>query len=400
MPLPPLAESTLDALLPELTAFRHDLHAHPELGYEEHRTNERICAALSEAGIDHRSGLAGGTGIVAHLPGQADKALALRADIDALPIEEQTGLPYASTHPGKMHACGHDGHTAVLLGAARVLKRLSDQGPLPHPVTFVFQPAEEGGGGGERMCQDGCLDGRVLGPPARAMFGLHGWPSLPLGIVSSKPGPMLAAADAFTITIRGLGGHAAMPQTTKDPIAAAAAVIQSLQQVVSRQVDPVMGGVISVTAIHGGTTHNIIPGELTLQGTIRALYDEAHGILKNGLFEVVNGVCGAHGCTAGIDYRDGYPVTANDPGALAEYQAVADDIMGPPNAPLFPMPCMGAEDFSYYGQHVPACFFALGLIPAGEAEMPSVHHPCFDFNDDALPIGIRMFTGLALGLGH
>ncbi len=396
MPLPDLAESTLTELLPELVEFRRDLHAHPELGYEEHRTCERVCAALTAAGIEHTSGLAGGTGIVAHLPGDGESAIALRADMDALPIEEQTGLPYASTHPGKMHACGHDGHTTVLLGTAKVLKRLADEGPLPQPVTFVFQPAEEGGGGGERMCDDGCLDGSVLGPPARAMFGLHGWPSLPLGVVSSKPGPMLAAADAFTITITGLGGHAAMPHTTKDPIAAAAAVIQSLQQVVSRRVDPVMGGVISVTAVHGGTTHNIIPGAVTLQGTVRALFDEAHETLKNGLFEVVKGVSAAHGCTAEIHYKDGYPVTKNDPGAVTTYQTVANDLIGEANAPLFPLPCMGAEDFSYYGQHVPACFFALGLIPEGKDEMPSVHHPCFDFNDDALPIGIRMFIGLAL----
>ena len=400
MPLPTCAEEALTRILPELIEFRHDLHAHPELGYEEHRTRDSICDALKAADIDHKTGFALGTGTIAHLPGASDKAIALRADIDALPIEEETGLPWTSTHPGKMHACGHDGHTTILLGAARVLKSLADQEALPNPVTFVFQPAEEGGGGGEKMCQEGCLDGSVFAPAARAMFGLHGWPSLPLGIVSSCPGPMLAAADHFTITVSGTGGHAAMPQTTVDPIAATAAIVQSLQHVVSRRIDPVMGGVISVTSIHSGTTFNIIPSKAVLQGTLRALHSEAQALLKEGLFEIVQGIAAAHGCTADIDYVVGYPVTTNDAGAVAEYQAVANDLIGPSHAPLFEMPCMGAEDFSYYGQHVPACFFALGLIPDGLETMPMVHHPAFDFNDNAIAVGVRMFVGLALGCGQ
>ncbi|MCH2136801.1 MAG: amidohydrolase [Phycisphaerales bacterium] len=396
MPLPQLVEDTIESLLPDLMEFRHDIHAHPELGYEEHRTRDQICTALDAAGIEHKTGFAGGTGTIAHLPGAADTAIALRADIDALPIEECTGLPWASRHPGKMHACGHDGHTTILLGTARVLKRLSEEAALPNPVTFVFQPAEEGGGGGEKMCQDGCLDGSVFAPRARAMFGLHGWPSLPLGVVSSSPGPMLAAADHFTLTIKGLGGHAAMPQTTRDPIAAAAAIIQSLQHVVSRRVDPVMGGVISVTSVHSGTTFNIIPGEVVMQGTVRALFTEAQEILREGLAQTTDLLAKAHGCTAELDYQVGYPVTSNDPDATAQYQAIANDLIGPEKAPPFELPCMGAEDFSYYGQHVPACFFALGLIPDGQEAMPSVHHPKFDFTDQALPIGIRMFCGLAL----
>ncbi len=396
MPLPTLADDHLDAILPELVEFRHDLHAHPELGYQEHRTCQQVCAALDAAGIEHTAGLACGTGIVAHVPGASEKAIALRADMDALPIEEMTGLPWASTHEGTMHACGHDGHTTVLLGAARVLKHLAANGGLPNPVTFVFQPAEEGGGGGEKMCADGCLDGTVLGPPARAMFGLHGWPTLPLGQVSSAPGPMLAAADHFSIELTGLGGHAAMPHLAKDPIAAAAAMIQSLQHVVARRVDPVMGGVISITSVHGGTAHNIIPEHVALLGTVRAVYPEAQSVLKDGLHEIVDLLAKAHGCTATLDYHVGYPVTENDAGATAIYQAVAEDILGPSCAPPFEMPVMGAEDFAYYGQHVPACFFALGLIPPGKDSMPCVHHPLFDFNDAAIPIGVRMFCGLAL----
>jgi amidohydrolase len=396
MPLPTLIEDHLNTLLPELVEFRHDLHAHPELGYQEHRTSAQVCAALDAAGIAYSANMAGGTGLIAHIPGAADKAIALRADMDALPIEEQTALPWASTNAGTMHACGHDGHTTVLLGTARVLKHLSDAGELPNPVTFVFQPAEEGGGGGEKMCDEGCLDGSVLGPPARAMFGLHGWPTLPLGHVSSAPGPMLAAADHFSMTITGMGGHAAMPHMAVDPVAATAAVIQSIQHVVARRVDPVMGGVISVTSVHGGTAFNIIPERVELLGTVRALFAEAQQTLKDGLHEVAGLVAKAHGCTADIKYTTGYPVTKNDPGATEVYQAIAEDILGPSCAPLFALPVMGAEDFAYYGQHVPACFFALGLIPPGQDSMPCVHHPMFDFNDAAIPIGVRMFCGLAL----
>ncbi|MAB81964.1 MAG: peptidase M20, partial [Phycisphaerae bacterium] len=267
----PRIRDIIDELLPELVDLRRDLHAHPELGYQEHRTSQVVQDQLSAAGVEFAAGLAGGTGVLGHLPGTEATAVGLRADMDALPISEQTGCDWSSTHDGIMHACGHDGHTTMLVGAARVLSRLAGESALPNPVTFVFQPAEEGGAGGQKMCQEGCVDGTIIGPPLRTIYGQHGWPGLPLGVVASRPGAMLAAADRFDIEITGLGGHAAMPHTTNDPVLAAASIVTALQQVMSRNVNPVEGGVISVTRIEGGSAYNVIPGSVRLAGTLRAL---------------------------------------------------------------------------------------------------------------------------------
>ena len=386
----------IDAILPELIALRHDLHAHPELGYEEHRTSGVIRDALTNAGIEHVGDLAGGTGVLGHIPGTAEHGVGLRADIDALPIVEQTGLEWASTHDGRMHACGHDGHTTILVGAARVLAEVAKSSPLPNPVSFLFQPAEEGGGGGERMVQDGCLNGSVLGPALGCMYGLHGWPVLHEHTVSSRPGPMLAAADRFNITITGLGGHAAMPHGTRDPIIAATALIQTIQSIVSRNVDPVQGAVISVTTINAGSAFNIIPETCTLSGTVRALHQEAMDVVRARLEEVVEAVPAAHGCRGELDYLVGYPVTRNDPAEVDVVHATARDVVGADRVQPMESPVMGAEDFSYYCEQVPSCFFALGLLPPGRDEMPSLHHPCFDFNDAVIGTGVELFCHLAL----
>jgi amidohydrolase len=271
---------------------------------------------------------------------------------------------------------------------------MSRERALPRPVTLVFQPAEEGGAGGKRMVDDGCLDGSVLGPPVTAIFGLHGWPVLPLGVLASRPGPILASADGFEARITGRGGHAAMPHRCVDPIAAAAAVIQSAQHVMSRRVDPVQGGVLSITRVEGGTTHNIIPEAVELQGTTRFLEPEAGEALHAGFEEILRGVAAAHGCAAEIDWHEGYPVTFNDPEAHAHWDAVVAGTFGRDQIQSM-APIMGGEDFSFYGQVIPACFFALGLLPAGQAEMPGLHHPSFDFNDDAIEVGIRAFVALA-----
>lgn len=391
-------ETLINEELEGLVAIRRDLHAHPELGYEEHRTSGVIRRELEAAGVAHVGDLAGGTGVLGHLPGAGERAIGLRADIDALPIVEQTGLPYASTHEGRMHACGHDGHTTILLGAARVLARLSAEGELPRPVTFCFQPAEEGGAGGERMVADGCLDGTVIGPPVEAMFGLHGWPLMSLGEAGSRPGPLLAAADMFSATITGIGGHAAAPHLTRDPVVAAAATVQALQQIASRNVDPCDSVVISVTQIHGGTAHNIIPGSVSIGGTVRTVTEATRTVARDRLHAIIRAVSEAHGTQAEIIWRDGYPVTKNDPAAFATAMDALAGTLGQERVFELPHPTMGGEDFSYYGQRVPAAFVFLGLRPEGVAidNAPQLHQDTFDFNDAAIAHGIDWFCRLAL----
>jgi amidohydrolase len=391
----------IDAELEALVAIRRDLHAHPELGYEEHRTSGVIRRELEAAGIAHVGDLAGGTGVLGHLPGAGERAIGLRADIDALPITERTGLPYASTHEGRMHACGHDGHTTILLGAARVLARLAAEGGLPRPVTFCFQPAEEGGAGGERMVAEGCLDGTVIGPPVEAMFGLHGWPLMALGEAGSRPGPLLAAADMFSATITGVGGHAAAPHLTRDPVVAAAATVQALQQIASRHADPCDSVVVSVTQIHGGTAHNIIPGAVKIGGTVRTVTEATRTMARERLHAIIRAVSEAHGTTAEITWRDGYPVTHNDPGAFATAMDALGATLGAEHVFDLPHPTMGGEDFSYYGQRVPAAFVFLGLRPAGVAaeDAPQLHQDSFDFNDEAIAHGVDWFCRLALREG-
>ena len=379
-----------------LTDIRHDLHRHPELAYEETRTSEVVQRELAAAGVAFVSGLAGGTGVLAHIPGGDGSPLALRADMDALPIVEQTGLPYASETEGRMHACGHDGHTTILIGVARELAKASQAGTLGRPVTLIFQPAEEGGAGAKRMRDEGCLDGSIIGPPVDRIFGLHGWPALPLGVLASRPGPILASADGFEIRITGRGGHAAMPHLCVDPIAAAAAVIQSTQHIVSRRVDPTMGGVLSITRIEAGTTHNIIPESVYLQGTTRFLDPEAGIALHEGFDKIVSGIATAHGCAAEIDWHDGYPITYNAPEAYEYWDTVTAKAFSREQVQTMG-PVMGGEDFSYYGEQIPACFFALGLCPDGEDSMPGLHHPSFDFNDDAIPLGIKAFLAIVNG---
>ncbi|MEM7229118.1 MAG: amidohydrolase [Planctomycetota bacterium] len=379
-----------------LTAVRHDLHAHPELGYAEHRTSGVVQRELDAAGVSYVPGVARGTGVIGHLPGEDNHATGLRADMDALPIVEETGLDYASTTPGCMHACGHDGHTTILLGAARVLSRIAAETPLPRPVTFCFQPAEEGGAGGRAMVEDGCLDGSKIGPAVSHMFGLHGWPQFELGTVSTRPGPMLAAADMFEVEIRGTGAHAAYPHVSHDPIVCAATMISAAQQLVSRGVDPLDSAVVSITKINGGTAHNIIPQSVSLLGTVRTLQEETKRTIVARLHDIVEHTARAHGCTGSLKYHDGYPVTKNDSGAVDIFNRIAVEALGESRVPLLEQPVMGGEDFSFYCHQVPSCFFALGLRPETADEMPDLHQPTFDFNDDAIPVGVEMFCRLAL----
>ncbi|MBY0260745.1 MAG: amidohydrolase, partial [Phycisphaerales bacterium] len=352
-------------------------------------------------GVKHVAGLAGGTGVLAYIPptvhgAEARGSIALRADMDALPITEATGLPYASTTPGLMHACGHDGHTANLLGVARVLMQLAHR---PSPVTLVFQPAEEGGAGGKRMCEDGALDGSKIGPKVRAIFGLHGWPQYGVGLVGSRPGPMLASTDNFHITITGTQSHAAYPQLSADPVVATAHIIAALQTVASRNIAPQDSIVVSVTMLKAGTATNIIPERATFGGTMRTLKAETRQLGRRRVCQIIEQTAAAMGCTATIDWQEGYPVTFNDPGATDTFFRVARQALGDTRVLDVPHPSLGGEDFSYYGHHVPACFFMLGVKPDGRESYPSLHQPTYDFNDEAMRTGIEMMVRLATDEG-
>lgn len=384
--------------MPDLVRIRHDLHRHPELGYQEKRTSGVVIAELARLGIKHATGLARGTGVLGLLPatsaaGNARKAVALRADMDALPIEEQTGLPYASVHKGVMHACGHDGHTTNLLGVARVLSKIPER---PNPVVFVFQPAEEGGAGGKAMCEDGVLDGRVIGQAVGEIYGLHGWPQLPVGVVATRPGPLLAATDNFVVTIQGEQAHAAYPHLGNDPIVAAAHCITALQTIASRNIGPLDSIVVTVAMVQAGTARNIIPRSARLVGTVRTLIPEVRATAKKRFFEIVEHSAAALGCRAAIEWEEGYPVTHNDPAATEHFFGVARDALGVARVTGVEHPTMGGEDFSYYGQHVPACFFILGVCPPGRTSYPTLHQPEYDFNDESLPTGIEVMCRLAL----
>ncbi len=381
--------------LPSLVALRRDLHAHPEIAYTEVRTSGVVERELTAAKIPFRAGLAGGTGILGSLPGAAAQAVALRADMDALPIAEETGAPWTSTSPGVMHACGHDGHTTILLGAARVLSRLGRETPLPRPVAFVFQPAEENGGGGRRMVADGVLDGTLLGPSVDHIVGLHCWPWLPTGRVALRAGPIMASADEIRITVRGTGSHAALPHTGRDSVLAASAIVVALQQIVSRTVDPLDAAVVSICVIRGGEIGNVIPDQVALVGTMRALTEPMRAALQERITAVGSLTAKAYGCTADVSFSSGYPVTRNDPALTASVRSQLTAVHGSECVEEFPAPVMGAEDFSYYGQRVPACFFVLGTGRA-DAPLHPLHSPRFDFNDEAIGTGVLSMCSVAL----
>lgn len=384
----------IDADHPYLTAFRHDLHQHPELMYDLPRTSGRVKEELEKAGLQFAGGLAGGTGILGYLAATKDggKTVAIRADMDALPIHEETGLPYASKTDGKMHACGHDGHTTILLGVVRALLQEPDR---QNDVLFVFQPAEEGGAGADRLVKEGILEGRVLGKPVDVIYGLHGNPWIDQGEFTVRTGPMMAAAETFRVTLTGQGGHAAMPHRAVDPVIALTQIVSALQSIASRNVSPLDAVVISVTTLEAGNAHNVIPDQVEFGGTMRTLTPETRELATKRFHEIVEGIAVSMGCKAHVEWLMAYPVTVNDAWATERYRQIAGEMVGD-RLSEEAEPTMGGEDFSFYGYKVPACFYYAGLQRTGDDCPAGLHTPRFDFNDAVIPDCVEMMCRLAL----
>ncbi|MEL6978461.1 MAG: M20 aminoacylase family protein [Pseudomonadota bacterium] len=384
-PLP----NSIAALAPELTEWRRDLHRHPELGYEETRTAGVIAERLRGFGVDAVETGIGGTGVVATIhgrdgPGAGEaEAILLRADMDALPMDEETGAPHASSAPGKMHACGHDGHMTMLLGAA---KQLAETRRFKGTVYLVFQPAEEGGAGAKAMIEDGLFD-RF---PCRAVYGMHNWPGMPVGAFAVRPGPMLASADEFRITIQGRGGHAAKPDRARDPIVAGAHLVSMMQTIVARRVDPLQPAVVSVTVFHAGSTFNVIPDRAQLSGTVRSFDEGVHAEIYDSIRRLVTQTAAAFEVEAVLEEGvSRYPPTINDAAEAAFAASVLDELFGAERVSRDHPPTMGAEDFSFMAREKPGAF-----IFCGNGDSASLHHPKYDFNDDASPYGVAYWTAL------
>ncbi|MEO6715834.1 MAG: M20 aminoacylase family protein [Novosphingobium sp.] len=373
----------LDDLISPLVALRRDIHAHPELGFNEHRTAALIADELRSAGLEVHEGI-GGTGIVAVVRGkEGSRTLGLRADMDALPIDEQTGLPWASTMPGCFHGCGHDGHVAMLLGAAQHLAR--DPG-FSGTLNLIFQPAEEGLGGARRMIEEGLFD-RF---PCDRVYALHNWPGLPAGTIATRAGAIMGAADKFVIRLEGKGGHAALPQGTPDTLLAAAMLVQQLNTIVARDVAPEASAVLSVTQIHGGHAHNVIPAEVLVVGTVRSFDPIVQDRIEERMHQILRGVETGFEVSATLDYDRYYPATINDAEAAEDALAVAETVG---TALRAPEPAATSEDFSFMLQKRPGAYIWLGQAHC--ADSPALHNPLYDFNDAVLETGVRLHIALA-----
>ena len=370
----------------DLTAWRRDIHAHPEIAFEEHRTAALVAAKLEEFGIEVHRGLAG-TGVVGTLRGNqpGDRAIALRADMDALPMPEANEFEHTSTAPGKMHACGHDGHTVMLLGAARYLAETRNFAGTVH---FVFQPAEEGGGGGRVMVEEGLFEKF----PVEEIYGMHNWPGLPAGHFAGRVGPVMAATDQFEITIEGRGGHAAQPHKTIDPVVLGSQIVGALQTIASRNADPIKSVVVSVTQFHAGSAFNVIPQSAWLCGTIRTFDADIRTQARTRIKEIAEGVALAFGGSAEVNFRSGYPATVNHPAQTEKALAIAERVAGAGNVDHDAAPSMGGEDFAYMLLERPGSYIFIGNGP--EVEGQKLHQVNYDFNDEILPVGASYWAQL------
>ena len=364
--------------------WRRDFHQYPELGFDEHRTSKIIGEALKEMGLAPQMNV-GKTGVTADLTFGEGSTIALRADMDALPMQEASGLDFSSKHDGVMHACGHDGHMAMLLGAAKVLTQNGNS--FNGTVRFIFQPAEEGAGGARYMIEDGCLDG------VDEIYGIHVWNYQPVGEVGITDGPVLAAADMFEINIKGIGGHGAAPQGTVDAVVVASHLVQALQTIVSRNTNPLESTVVTIGTISGGHNFNIIADEVTLSGTARAYTEENRNLIKTRMSEIIDGVAKTFGAEISFDYEDGYPPTINHTDPVNKVLKAAERVVGEKAG--LPYLSMGGEDFSYYLQKIPGCFFFVGSAPNDQKLFETPHH-CSHFTMDerALLVGPSIYLNL------
>ena len=384
-------KNSIAALVPELTEWRRDFHRHPELLYACHRTAKVVASRLREFGFDEVHEGIGKTGVVGLLHGangaamSADKRVLLRADMDALPILEATGADHGSQTHGVMHACGHDGHTTLLLGAAKHLSQTRD---FDGTLVFCFQPAEEGGAGAEAMIEDGLFE-RF---PVKGVYGLHNWPGLPIGQFAVARGPAMASADRLEIVVQGKGGHGAMPHLARDPIVAAAEIVLSLQTIVSRVIDPLEPAVLSITSIHAGEAFNVIPDKVEMRGTFRTLSDATADLIKTEIRRICDGVAAAHGMTVEVkpSRTKPYPTTVNHPRETDIAVAAMRAVVGAENVHDGIKPVMGAEDFAFMLNRVPGAYIFMG-----NGDSAPVHHPAYDFNDEALPYGVAYWSELA-----
>lgn len=376
------------ALTPEVVAWRHHIHANPELGFREVETARFVAEKLRSFGLEVQEGI-GGTGVVGTLrAGSGMRAIGLRAELDALPVIERTGLPYASKTEGVMHACGHDGHSAMLLGAAKLLSQTPD---FDGSVHFIFQPAEENEGGSMKMIEAGLFD-RF---PVEAVYAVHNWPGVPFGMIAARAGAQMAAVDNFELRFFGLGAHVAMPHLGDDPILAAGAFIQSAQRIVARAVDPQTPIVVSLTQVHGGNVGNIVPRQVWLQGTCRFFDPALSDLCERLLGEIAQGVAASHGVTAALDYKRGYPPVINTAEAAALAARAAAAAVGPENVMTEFKPSLGCEDFAFMIRAASGCYAWIGAGEVGPGE--GLHGDAYVFNDAIVPHVLRYWQNLVAG---